>query len=228
MQLRWVHAVICLMAVGFLAAASDSPMPTAPIGLVIIAICVARKKEEIGGWLLLFHIGNYQSILVSIPLLVMNRETYLPSSWGDEQGLYFLFIFSVVPGLIWMPVQLFFAERLRMNRAKPRAPGETPEDRLRVLQRVLYVALGFAVVGLVVDIAYFPENIIFSALAFVPSLGWALYFQLSKRVQQVYVTRSWGVSGATPNEPLDLVGPAHAISPRDGGTVGVPAAQRDE
>jgi hypothetical protein len=229
MQLRWIHAVICLVAVGFLAGANDTPMPTAPGGLIIIAICVARKREEIGGWLLLFHIGNYTSILISIPLLAMNHATYDPASWGEEMGLYFLFIFSVVPGLIWMPVQLFFAERLRLNRAKPRIAGELPEDRLRTLQRVLYVALGFAVVALVVDMAYFPDNVLFSGMAFIPSLGWALYFQFSKRVQQVYVTRDWGMSAsAKAREPLDLVGPAHAISPRDGGTVGVPVAQRDQ
>jgi len=223
-----IHAALVAFGAALLAAA-DASSPTAPVGVVILLICIARKKEAIGGWLLLFHIQNYQSLLVTLVFAFLNRRDYDPAAWSEAPHLYLWFILSVVPSILWLPVQLVVAERLRVRRARPRGPGELPEQQLRTMQRVLWVALGLALVGISVDAALFPDNLLFSGISLVPAIGWALYFQLSQRVRRVYVARDWNGTTTQPPESdaLDLVPPKTSAPAHDGAPVGVPIAKRE-
>lgn len=168
------------------AAQNGSQTSSAPVpglgGLIVWYICAKRKAQEIGGWLLYFYIQLYVGVIITLLIGLASFENYLPSTWVENRSLYPLFLLSVVPGLLILPIQLVAAERLRRSR---------DARWVRILRTVLWVELAAAALGAVIDSAEFPDNLASDVLAVVWPSIWLPYFYISKRVRKVFVTKDW-------------------------------------
>jgi len=162
------------------------------IGQVILIIwCVQSRHKPIGGWLLLFFIQLYLGIVVTAVLTVSSIANYYPSTWNGSP-LYYLFLLSTVPGLLLRATQTVAGCFLLRTRAWKWV------SRLRVL---LVADLVCAIISLVIDLASFPDSIVFSVIALIWPLMWLPYFYVSKRVKRVFLTKDWpDAQKPVPNE----------------------------
>ena len=62
---------------------SQQPFPYALLSLVLAIVCIVRRKQAIGGWLLWFLSGIVLSGIASLIALVSDYRHYLPMSWDD-------------------------------------------------------------------------------------------------------------------------------------------------
>jgi hypothetical protein len=165
---------------------SPGTVRTARIQLAddIPIICASRRRYEIGGWLLFFHISNFTGLLTSLVFMGVGAENYLPQNWGGQNFLYTAFLFQMIPGLLLLGAVLVLAEKLRISR-DPRW--------LMPLRTALWLNFAHAVAVVAVDLLWFELDVSMAldALAVFTSCAWALYFVFSKRVRKVYVTRDW-------------------------------------
>ena len=158
------------------------PTPTGAIGLIIWLICAARRKREIGGWLLYYYIQLYMGLLVTLLVAAFSFHNYLPSTWATHISLYPLFLLSTLPALVILPLQLVFAERLRLSR---------DYRHVYSLRIVLWVDLAAAIIASIIDASFFKANLVFDVLALIWPLIWLPYFYKSKRVVRVFQTKDW-------------------------------------
>lgn len=178
-----VAMVLWSVAVAFLCAA-DGPAFAQPWGIVIPIICVSRRRHEIGGWLLFFHISNFSGLLTSLMFMGVGSENYLPQTWGGQNFLYAAFLFQMIPGVLLLVCVLVLAEKLRLSRdARWLVP----------LRTALWLNVAHAVAVVAADLLWFEVDVsmAFDVLAVFTSSVWALYFAFSKRVRSVYVARDW-------------------------------------
>jgi len=150
--------------------------------LIVIILCVARRKKEIGGWLLYYYVQLYSGAIFSIILLMFSSQNYLPATWGGATGLYFLFLLSTIPNIMILFIELIYAERLRKSRNFV---------HIRPLRIVLWFHLGFAVLGLLIDLMAFQDNVPLAVIGLIFPTIWLPYFYYSKRVNKVFRTHDW-------------------------------------
>jgi hypothetical protein len=150
--------------------------------IIVIIMCVARRKKEIGGWLLYYYIQLYSGAIFSILLLMISPQNYLPMTWGGITGLYILFLFSTVPSILIIFVELFFAERLRKSRNF---------EQIRPFRVVLWFHFGIAILGLSIDSMVFQDNVPLAVIGLISPTIWLPYFYKSKRVDRVFRTHDW-------------------------------------
>jgi hypothetical protein len=178
-----VALVLWSVAVAFLCAA-EGPAVRQPWQVLIPIICFARRRHEIGGWLLLFHIANYSGLLTSLMFMSVGSENYLPQTWGGQDFLYAAFLFQVIPGVLLLVCVLVLAEKLRLSRdARWLVP----------LRTALWLNGAHAVAVVVVELIWFEvdASMALNVVAVFSSTVWALYFAFSKRVHSVYIARDW-------------------------------------
>src|SRR3990172_4614270 len=152
--------------------------------VIIIILSIARRKKEIGGWLLYYYVQLYTSAVFSVVILMFSFQNFLPMTWGGVTGLYFLFLLSTVSGILILFVELFFAERLRKSRNF---------DYLASLRIVLWIHLTVALLGLIIDLVVFQKNVPLAVIGLVAPIVWLPYFYYSKRVDRVFRTSDWNV-----------------------------------
>jgi Protein of unknown function (DUF2569) len=150
--------------------------------IIVIILCVARRKKEIGGWLLYYYVQLYSGAIFSIILLMFSSQNYLPATWGGATGLYLLFLLSTIPNIMILFIELIYAERLRKSRNF---------TRIRPVRIVLWFHLGFAVLGLLIDLMAFRDNIPLAVIGLIFPTIWLPYFYYSKRVKKVFRTHDW-------------------------------------
>lgn len=162
-----------------------------PLLLVVAGIfCYVRRREEIGGWLLLYYVYLLVSLVVVPAQYFLNHQVFLPSVWRD-QSLYPVFLLGTVPHLLLLVLQLVFAERLRRRRKLPRPEEELVSRDLQYLQRALYAALAAGFLSFAIEL-FTPVTLVGGgASMLLMTFGWALYFKLSQRVMLVFVTGDW-------------------------------------
>ena len=178
-------------APAFAESSSPSPPPFGGcIGILVIYICVKRRTQEIGGWLLYFYIQLYVGAVAVLGAVAMNYQNYLPSSWSAAPSLYWLFLASTVPGQLVMPAQLVLAEMLRRSR-DPRY--------LSWLRAALWIDLLSVAAALAIDAEYFRDNLIFDGLALAWPVVLLPYLYVSKRVNRVFVLKDWVTPAAVPS-----------------------------
>jgi len=153
--------------------------------LILIILCVARRKREIGGWLLYYYIQLYSGTIFSIILLLISFQNYLPLTWGGVTGLYLLFLLSTIPSIVILFLELIYAERLRKSRSFA---------HIRPFRTVLWFHFGFAVLGLLIDLMVFQDNVPLAVIGLIFPTIWLLYFYYSKRVARVFRTHDWIVT----------------------------------
>lgn len=173
-----------------LAASSNNSgyTPTFPAGgLIAWLICNSTKRQQIGGFLMLYYWQLYSGALMTIIFLGLGFQSYVPESF-DEPRRYYLFLISVVPTLLVLALEIAVATMMVSVRTW---------DMLKLLRWLMVAGLVFAGVGTIVDIDYFPDNLPFDALTIIPSTFWLLYFFLSRRVKHVFKLHDWDTVVAT-------------------------------
>jgi Protein of unknown function (DUF2569) len=196
-----VIAAFCQAALG-----ADQPKPAPPGipgcgGLVQIALivwCVQSRPKPIGGWLLLFFIQLYFGLLLTVVIGAASIPNLRPSTW-EGSPLYYLFLLSTVPGPLLRVAQAVVGTGLLKTRN-----GKW----VRWMRGLLIADFVCALIGLGVDVAVFPANIVFSALALIWPMIWLPYFYVSKRVKSVFLTKDWGQTPPKPEAATDARGTA--------------------
>jgi hypothetical protein len=163
------------------ASGARPPNPAAPVGLFILIVCILRRKKEIGGWLLYFLIQMFGGALISVVLLYIGIENYLPGRWSDS-ALYTLFLLSTIPGALIVTLMAIGAAMLLRTRQWVWVV------RLRLLVAADLVT---GLISLLIDSLYFPDNLFFSVLALLLPCILLPYLFLSRRVRGVFLTKDW-------------------------------------
>jgi Protein of unknown function (DUF2569) len=188
-QLVTLSALLFLVALTIPALAVDNrqvagnSLEAAPYGfLIVTAVCVWRRKEEIGGWLLFFYIQTYGGVIFTVLLVSLSFQNYLPSAWAANPSLYPLYLLSSLPIQILAVVVIVVAEMMRRTR----------EYRfVQMLRAVLWIYIAAIGVGAVIDWSQFPENIPLDAYSLIFPAIWLPYFYRSARVSRVFKTKDW-------------------------------------
>jgi hypothetical protein len=177
--------IALLVSAEALAAASGTPTQSPAGGGFLLAWLVAylTRRHAIGGWLLYFYIQLYLSLLISlffIPKIISNLN---PTEW-DTAMHYVLFVLSVVPALLAEVLEAFAATKLLLARN---------ERNLRFLRKVLVLLAAASLVSVALDVAYFSNEVAgtLDTISLVFAVIWNLYFAQAKRVQLVFVDKTW-------------------------------------
>jgi hypothetical protein len=153
----------------------------APIGVVAWVVANARKREEIGGWLLYYIWGIYSAAAFSLIFFCITFSDCVPEGW-DSQGLYHWYLAALVPMLVISALQVAAVTMLISVR--------TP-DMFRFFRWLQVAHLVLAVVTVVIRIKYFPETLPTHVAAAGVQAIWTAYLFLSKRVKEVFLTQNW-------------------------------------
>jgi hypothetical protein len=175
-------AAALLVAAG--TSSTSTYTPTFPGGLLAWWICSRRKTQEIGGWLLFYYWQLYSGALMTVIFFVAAFQSYVPESF-DDSSRYYLFLVSVVPGLVLFCVQLAIATMLISVRTW---------DLLTLLRWVMCAQIIAGLIGTAIDVGYFSDNLVFDFLTVVPAAIWLAYFFKSRRVAHVFKSHDWGVA----------------------------------
>ncbi len=169
--------------ISVLAEAASASRPAVPGagGLVAYVVCARRKREEIGGWLMLFYWQLYAGLMMSGVFLAMNIESYVPENFADN-GQFVLFLASALPGIILMTLQCAAATLLLIVREW---------TVLKLLRWLVAASLAAGVAAAAIDAAHFPENAMLSYLTISSSCIWLAYLFLSRRVKHVFRLHDW-------------------------------------
>jgi hypothetical protein len=153
----------------------------AVLTLIILWICVRRKKKEIGGWLLLFYIQLYLGIFITIITSISSYTAFMPSSWAYFK-VYALFLFSSLPSII-----------IRLSQAVvgTEALRERSYEMIQRLRILLVIDIVFGILSILIDSHFFPHNMIADFVQLIWPVIWLPYFYKSIRVQKVFDTKDW-------------------------------------
>jgi hypothetical protein len=160
---------------------TNSYTPTLPGGLIAWAVCNGRKRQPIGGWLLFYYWQLYSGALMTVLFFSIGFQNYVPESYDDPRK-YHLFLVSIVPVLLLFSAQLAIATMLISIRTW---------DMLKLLRWTIGAELIAAVIGAMIDVAYFPDSLIFDFFTIVPEVIWLVYFFRSQRVEHVFMSHDW-------------------------------------
>ena len=163
----------------FVAAALQNPSATAPfgaIGLVVVVLCITRRNENIGGWLMFFYYQIYASVALSLLSVLRSVETFSPSYWS-ESGDYAVYLASVLPRYVAFLFVGIVASVLLSRRT------HTWVIHLRI---ALGAALGLMTLPLLLDALFFPDALIWNVLRVLMLGAWLIYFFVSERVKRVF------------------------------------------
>lgn len=177
-----ISIAAALLAAG--TASTNTYTPTLPGGLLAWWICSRRKREQIGGWLLLYYWQLYGGALMTIVFFTTAFQSYVPENF-DDSAKYYLFLASVVPGLVLFCVQLAVATILISVRTW---------DLLKLLRWVICAEIVAGLIGTVIDVSHFPDNLFFDFMTVVPAVLWLAYFFKSSRVAHIFKAHDWEVA----------------------------------
>src|SRR5882672_4375631 len=124
--------------------------PALPGGIFAWIICNSRKRSPIGGWLMFYYWQLYSGSLMSAIFFGINLNSYVPENF-NVPNRFVLFIISAVPALLLLLIQVAVATILLTVRTS---------DMLLLLRWVIAVGIVAAVVEGVIDVAYFPDNLV--------------------------------------------------------------------
>lgn len=158
------------------------------IFLIVAVVCILRRKNEIGGWLLFYFISVILSMLLWIAITIPSLPLLDPSSWCNK-GRYLLFIFTALPNDLLFLAQFAVSMMLLSSRF-------WDWKSVNYLRIILLAQIIFMIILLPVDLLFFPENTVFDMLGLIAPSIWLAYFTLSKRVISVYKHKDWGLKKA--------------------------------
>lgn len=181
------------LALWLTSSSSSTTTPTIPGGILAWIICYRARRYEIGGWLLFFYWQLYGGLLMTALFFSMNLQSYVPENFDDSHKFY-MFMASVVPFLILYLAQVAVGTILLSVRTW---------DLLQLLRWVTAGQVLGAILSLVIDSSYFPDNVALNFLTLVPESLWLAYLFKSARVKHVFKTHDWEVAVNTihPEQP---------------------------
>ena len=147
------------------------------VSVLVIYVCVKRRPQEIGGWLLYYYIQLYIGVMGAVISFFLTFDPFLPGSWDSAPDEYPWFIISTLLGQLALPAQLAVAEKLRFSR---------DARWLQWLRAFLWVDLALSVTETGIDSRFFPDALLLDALSILWPAIWIPYFYFSKRVKRVF------------------------------------------
>src|SRR6266481_4960284 len=171
-------------AVLLASSSSSSTAPTLPGGILAWIICYRARRNEIGGWLLFFYWQLYGGLLTTALFFSMNLQSYVPENFDDSHKFY-MFMASVVPSLILYLAQVAAGTILLSVRTW---------DLLQLLRWVTAGQVAAAILSIVIDSNYFPDNVPLNFLTLIPRSLWLGYLFRSARVKHVFKSHDWDVA----------------------------------
>ncbi|MDJ0712447.1 MAG: DUF2569 family protein [Woeseiaceae bacterium] len=172
-----------------IAFAQEADPTAAARGLMpfILAAMIAyvTRRMPIGGWLFYFYLGLIFSPVLAIVLAYpVIGDYFQPSLWYDLRT-YWLSFLSYIPWLASL-IAVFLAS-IRLIVPSQRNRGNAMFLRYSLLALVI-----ISIVGLVIEIVYFPDDAILSVISAISASIMCLYFFVSRRVK--YVFDNWSGS----------------------------------
>lgn len=176
-------ALIALIVTPSFALAQQADPTATTRGLIpfILAgmIAYVTRRMAIGGWLFYFYIVLMLSPIVSVTFAYSVIGYYFqPSLWNDSKT-YWLSFFSYLPWLASLTMVFMSATRLIF-------PNQRNRANAMFLRYSLVALVVTGLIGLIIDLMYFPENAILSGISTVCAILLCLYFFVSKRVKYVF------------------------------------------
>ena len=147
-----------------------------PLGLIFVVVCIGRRKEDIGGWLMFFYYQIYGSILLFILTAIGPAQSYLPSHWNEGWD-YILFVRAVL---------FRDAAFLLVATVATVMLSHRKWSWVRNLRFALIAALGIMTVPLVLDAIFFQNALVWNFLRMIMLGAWLIYFYVSERVKRVF------------------------------------------
>jgi hypothetical protein len=156
----------------------------APAAVILLALLsYFRRKEEIGGWLLVFfsqmYVGVTVVLLGSIPI-VAHAFPATPSDARPAAKLVAVVTLLRLAAYATVAIASSFLLRER---------NSVWVERLRL---ALGAALLLNGIALVIDILYFPSTLVRNLFGWIVLLAWLIYFFVSVRVKMVFFSKTWG------------------------------------
>ena len=178
----------------FVAAALQNPSATGPfraIGLVVVVLCIVRRNEDIGGWLMFFYYQMYASVVLFLLSALRSIETFSPSYWS-ESGDYAVYLASILPRYAAFLFVGIVASVLLSRKT------HTWVIHLRI---ALGAALGLMMLPLLLDALFFKDALVWNVLRVLMLGAWLIYFFVSERVKRVFSKAKEPRVAAQPSPP---------------------------
>jgi len=140
-----------------------------------------RRKQPIGGWLLVYLWETTLRALVALGAGAYTTARQIdPHRWPDRR-MYVAYLAAELPSLILAAIEAAVA--VWGSRPAYRSPGVVVW-----LKRVLWVQLVAGAVACVLDARYWMDNFPMSVLSLAWPVVWLAYFHASRRVMSVFQT----------------------------------------
>jgi hypothetical protein len=159
-----------------------SQFPYSVVTLILAIVCIVRRKEAIGGWLLWFLARAVIDGILTVGALALSFRNFIPATWHDPK-LHLIYVLSRPPEhLAAICLALVAIEAAR----------HTDLVSLRRLRVALAVRAVIGAFVLTIDGWFFPDLLKQDASVESLALIMLMYLGLSIRVDRVYVRRDWG------------------------------------
>jgi hypothetical protein len=149
--------------------------------LIFIAICWARKRHELGGWLLYFYGWMFLAVYFYLREFLGHIDSYFPSAQIDKARQLALIV-TVVPRLLAMLAVLVVMIILSFKR---------DQVWLQRLKLGLGAAAMIAAISAFMDATYFPRTVPANLRRLIMLVVWLTYLCVSRRVNRVFITKDW-------------------------------------
>ncbi len=158
-------------------------------GSITWLICYLLCKRPIGGWLLLYVIALYTSLLANIIFGVM----ILPYIGPGSRTWFAVFVATAVPVCLFILAEFVLSWYLVL-------PRRRDWRYIEMLKKLLFVHGAYCLLTLPLDIILFPGKSIPNAIVIVWSGFWFFYFKWSNRVRYVFKDKQWDYEVFHPRE----------------------------
>ncbi len=156
----------------------------APEVVILLALLsYFRRKEEIGGWLLVFfsqiYVGAVVVLLGSIPIVA---KAFPATPAVARPGSKLVVVITLLRLAAYAIVAVVSTFLLREH-------NSVWVERLRF---TLVASLLLNGITLIFDILYFPHTLVRNLSGWLVLLAWLIYFFVSARVKMVFFSKTWG------------------------------------
>jgi hypothetical protein len=163
----------------------------APAAVILLALLsYFRRKEAIGGWLLVFFCQMYVGVVVvllgSIPIVARAFPATPTVAAPASKLVVLVTLLRLAASVVVATVSTFLL----------RDQNSVWVERLRL---ALGAALFLNGITLIIDILYFPSTLVRNLFGWLVLLAWLISFFVSVRVRMVFFSKTWG---ETPPEKI--------------------------
>jgi len=151
--------------------------------LIIALICILRRKDAIGGWLLFYFISMVLSMLIWLAVTIPALPLLDPSAWNDK-GRYALFLFTAISNDVLIMAQFIVSMMIISKRFRD-------WRYVNYLRIILLSQIILSLIILPVDLSISPESVLLDVISTIAPAIWLSYFTFSKRVRSVYRDKDW-------------------------------------